>query len=399
MILLSLVNGENGVSLARPLLAFGAMTPSAAPLVFVPGLGFISSDAKMLREPVTERVDDWEITVDRVLVDRGGTRVAVTIYGPFKLVGDRFKQPDVKYDDFIQARDRNGIVSARRGDYFPHGHGFSARGTSLSCTANMAALTAREDRIDVLINEPLPLTIIPVNLTPIADAALPARVLDVSDEHHGVVITAHAIASGNDTTAVLLHASLRPHPRQRFMRGLGVIHGGPWATSGISLTDDAGKSIMPFAGTAEPSPGPEFRTIVACPGVSRDARQVTITVPYVVIAEYTGTPVTLAVPYQGDMTLGDDAAHVKVERQTAPRGGAAVSVEFMGAWRDGRRLLYAESLTVGDKYGGVGFRGAPPTEPPILTYAEDPTGSATSVALESPNIQLQGPWRLVAALP
>jgi hypothetical protein len=126
---------------------------------------------------------------------------------------------------------------------------------------------------------------------------------------------------------------------------------------------------------------------------------VTITVPYVVIAEYTGTPVRLAIPYQGDVTLGDDAAQVKVERQTAPRGGAAVGVEFMGAWRDGRRLLYAESLTVGDKYGGVGFKGGPPTEPPILTFAEDPTGSATSVSLESPNIQLQGPWRLVAALP
>jgi hypothetical protein len=263
----------------------------------------------------------------------------------------------------------------------------------------MAALTAGDDHIDVLINEPLPLTVIGLSLIPIRDAALPARVLDVSDEHHGVVITAHAIATGNDTTAVLLHASLRPHPRQRFMRGLGVMHGGPWATSGISVTDDLGKSIMPFAGTAEPSPGPEFRTIVVCPGVSPEARQVTITVPYVVIAEYTGAPVTLAVPYQGDMKLGDDAAHVKVERLTAPRGGAAVSVELMGAWRDGRRLLYAESLTVGDKYCGVGFKGGPPAEPPVLTFAEDPTGSAASVSLESPNIQLQGPWTLVAALP
>ena len=375
------------------------MTESAPQLVFVPGLGFRSQDAKMLREPVTERIDDWEVTVDSVIADGRGTRVAVTIYGPFKMIGDRFKQPDVKYDDFIQARDRNGIVSARRGDYFPQRHGFSARGTSLTCTANMAALTAGDDHIDVLINEPLPLTIIGLSLTPVTDAALPARVLDVSDEHHGVVITAHAIARGNDTTAVLLHASLRPHSRQRFMRGLGVMHGGPWATAGISVTDDLGNSIVPFAGTAEPSPGPEFRTIVVCPGVSRDARQVTITVPYVVIAEYTGTPVTLAVPYQGDITLGDDAAHVKVERQAAPRGGAAVSVEFIGAWRDGRRLLYAESLTVGDKYVGVGFKGGPPTEPPILTYAEDPTGSATSVSLESPNIQLQGPWSLVATLP
>ncbi|MGE5102917.1 MAG: hypothetical protein ACM3SX_23265 [Deltaproteobacteria bacterium] len=235
-----------------------------------------------------------------MLVDRAVTRVALTIYGPFRMIGDRYKQPDVNYDGFVQARDRGGMVSARRGDYFPHGHGVSARGTSISCTANMAPLTGGDDRIDVLINEPLPVTVIPVGLTPVADVALPARELRVSDEHHGVVISAHAIARGIDTTAVLMHASLQPHPRQRFMRGLGVVHGGPWATPGISMTDDLGKSIVPFAATAEPSPGPEFRTIVVCPGVSADAHQVTIAVPYVVISEYTGAPVTLAVPYEGE---------------------------------------------------------------------------------------------------
>lgn len=354
----------------------------------------------MLREPVHHEVDGWDVTIDSVVADSEGTRVAVTIYGPFKMTGDRFKQPDVEFDGFIQARDRNGMVSSQRGRIFPMSHGFSKQGTSISCTANMDPLTAGDHQIDIFINEPVPpITIIPVTLTPIDDLSIPARTLDVSDEHHGVVITAEAIARGSSMTAVLLQTTLRPHPRQRFMRGLGVRRDDPRSGApGVTIDDGSGSPLTAFAGTREPSSGPEIRTIAVFPGVADQAREVTITIPYVVLCEYTGAPVTLTVPSEADITLGDDSAHVKVERQTAPRGGASVGVEITGSWSDDRRLLYAESLTVGDKYGGVGFK-ALPDEPPIQTYAEDPTGTATAVTLESPNIELRGPWLLRAALP
>lgn len=369
-----------------------------APLVFVPGLGFRPRDAKMLREPVTYKADGWDVTIDSVIADRDGTHVAVTIYGPFKVTGDEFRRPELDYNGLIQARDRSGIVSSVGPRMFPMSHSFSGRGWSIACTANMDALTAGDHQIDILINEPLPITIIPVTLRPIADLSIPARPLEVSGEHHGVVVGAEAIARGADMTAVLLHAKLRPHPRQRFMRGLGTVRDGPRETPGVSIADEAGNEVVPFAATRELSPGPELRTIVVCPGLPTEAREVTITVPYVTVAEYTGSPLTLAIPSEGDITLGDDLAFVKVTRSDAPRGGKAVSVEFTGAWRGDRRLLFAESLTVGPKYGGVGFRG-PPGEPPIATWAEDPTGDSATVTLESPNIQLRGPWRLPATLP
>ncbi|HUQ42757.1 MAG TPA: hypothetical protein VM052_09660, partial [Candidatus Limnocylindrales bacterium] len=255
------------------------------------------------------------------------------------------------------------------------------------------------EQVDILIGEPLPITIIPLRLTAITKLAMPARALDVSDEHHGVVITAHAIARGADTTAVLLQTTLGPHPRKRFMRSLGRIRDDPRSgAAGVTIDDGSSESITAFAGTRELSTGPEIRTIAVFPGVRPDAGEVTITIPFIVLSEYLGSPVTLAVPFEGEITLGDDTAHVKIERTTAPRGGSAVGVELTGTWRDDRRLLYAESLTVGDKYGGVGFKGMP-EEPPIMTYADDPTGAATTVALESPNVQLRGPWRLSVALP
>jgi hypothetical protein len=262
----------------------------------------------------------------------------------------------------------------------------------------MDPLTSSDEQIDILINEPLPITIIPVRLTPIADLAIPARALDVSDEHHGVVISAEAIARGPDTTAVRLHARLQPHPRQRFMRGLGTVRDAPRESPGISLSDDSGTELKPFASTRELSAGPELRTIAVFPGLPSNTSTTTITIPYVTLAEYTGQSVTLTIPFEGEITLGDDTAFVRTARDAAPRGGAAVRVELTGAWRDDRRLLFAESLTVGDRYGGVGFRSMP-TEPPILTYAEDPTGAATTVSLESPVVQLRGPWRLSAPLP
>ena len=378
------------------------MTNATAPLVFVPGLGFRPHDALMLRTPVTYQATDqgkeWSVSVDSVIADRDGTQVAVTIHGPFKMTGERFKQPAVEYQGFIQARDRSGTVSSERGRIFPMSHSFSHAGTSISCTANMDALPARAEQLDILIGEPLPITVIPVTLSPLSDLALPARAVDVSDEHHGVVLTAHAVARGADMTAVLLHATLRPHPRQRFMRSLGTIRDAPRETPGIIIEDESGSQISAFAATRELSAGPELRTIAVFPGLPADGQAATVLVPYVVLSEYLGSPLTLAVPYEGEITLGDDKAHVTVAREAALRGGSAVAVTFTAEWRDDRRLLYAESLTVGDRYGGVGFRGMP-GEPPIQTWAEDPTGQAATVALESPNVQLRGPWRLPLVLP
>jgi len=374
------------------------MTIVVGPLVFVPGLGFRPRDSRMLREPVTHQADEWSVTIDSLIADRDGTHVAVTINGPFKMRSER-AEPEVDYKGFIQARDPSGaVVSSERPRMFPMSTSVSKVGTSISCTANMDALPALANKLDILIGEPLPVTVIPVTLSAIADLAMPARTVDVSEEHHGVVITAHAIARGADMTAVLLHATLLPHPRKRFMRGLGAIRDAPRTAPGVTIADDEGTEVAAFAATRELSPGPELRTIAVFPGLSPEARFATVTIPYVVLSEYTGAPVKLSVPFEGEITLGDDNAFVKAARQDAPRGGAAVGVEFTGSWRDDRRLLFAESLTVGDKYGGVGFR-ALPAEPPIQTYAEDPTGTSAVVALESPVLQLRGPWRLVAPLP
>lgn len=172
----------------------------------------------------------------------------------------------------------------------------------------------------------------------------------------------------------------------------------PGEPLGVLIRDESGEEITAFAATPELSAGPELRTIAVFPGLRTSDPFVTVVVPYVVLSEYTAAPVKLTVPFLGDIALGDDTASVRVERVTVPRVGAGVSVEFTGSWRDDRRLLYAESLTVGDTYGGVGFRSVP-GEPPIQTYAGDPTGDSASVTVESPVLQLRGPWRLRATLP
>jgi len=118
----------------------------------------------------------------------------------------------------------------------------------------------------------------------------------------------------------------------------------------------------------------------------------------VVLSEYTGSPVTLRVPSQGEISLGDDRAFVSVARQSGPRGREAIGVEVNGNWQADRRILYAESISVDGRRGGVGFRSLP-SEPPIQTYAEDPSGLAGEIGLESPVLQLRGPWRLPVELP
>jgi hypothetical protein len=62
--------------------------------------------------------------------------------------------------------------------------------------------------------------------------------------------------------------------------------------------------------------------------------------------------------------------------------------------------VYAETLIVGDAtHGGVGFKGEKSEEPPFTVLAEDPSGKAATISLESPNVQLRGPWRLEIPLP
>jgi hypothetical protein len=374
---------------------------TAAPLVFVPGLGFRPRGALMLREPVHHEVDGWDVTIDSIVADREGTRVAVTIYGPFKMTGDRFKQPDIDYNGFIQARDRAGMVSSQGPRMFPMSHGISEQGTSISCTANMDPLTAGDRQIDIFINEPVPpITIIPVTLTPVDDLSIPARASDAADEHHGIVLSAEAIARGPDMTAVKLFAKLLPYKRMRFMRGIGTLRSGPRGAVGLLIKDDTGVEVEPFVATHELSAGPDMRMIAVCPGLSPDARTATVTVPYLVVSEHTGAPARLTVPFEGQVTLGDDRAHVRTARDSAPRGGSAITVEFTGAWQDDRRLVYAETLLVGDAtHGGVGFKGEKSEEPPFTVLAEDPSGKAATISLESPNVQLRGPWRLEIPLP
>lgn len=379
------------------------MATTTTTIVFVPGVGFRPSDTLVLREPLTEQHDEWTVTVERAASAADGVQVALTIGGPFK-TRDSGGMAEIDFRDFVQVRDRSGaVVSSERQGIFPLSYSVShAAGSSLSFTANLPALPTRDPELDLLIGDPLPVTVIPLTLAPLAEFAIPARTANVAEEHHGVVITAHAVARDANMTAVLLHATLAAHPRKRFMRGLGSIRAMPREAPGISVIDDAGTEVACFAATHELSPGHELRMITVAAGLSPAARSATVLIPYVTLSEYLGDPVKVPVPFEGEITLGDDRATVKVGRSTMPRTprgtGAGVSVEVTGSWQDDRRLLYAESMSVGAHRGGVGFR-AMPSEPPIMTYAEDPDGKGTEVALESPVIQLRGPWRLPVDLP
>ena len=374
------------------------MSINSTPVVFVPGLGFRARDGLTLRAPVTVQQDEWNVTVDRLVSDRDGVQVALTIYGPFKWRPERHGF-DLDLEGFVRARDPSGaVVSSDRQRVWPLSFSIDSRGNSVSCTANLSALPSVEDKVEIVIGEPLPSVTIPISLLPLSEFAIPARTIDVRDEHHGVVITAHAIGRGADMTAVLLHASLRPHSRQRFMRALGTFRDAPVQAPGVTMVDDTGTEITAFAAIREIAAGPEIRAVVAFPGLASEARLATVMIPYVVLSEHTGSPVTLSVPSEGEISLGDDRAFVRVARQTGPRGREAIGVEVNGRWHADRRMLYAESIAVDGHHGGVGFRSLS-TEPPIQTYAEDSSGVAGEIALESPVLQLRGPWRLPVELP
>ncbi len=130
----------------------------------------------------------------------------------------------------------------------------------------------------------------------------------------------------------------------------------------------------------------------------RSTTTAVLSIECVRVSEFTGAPVTLAVPSETDIELGGYRARARVTRGQGFRAANVVRVELDdGGWHDDRRLIHAESVRIDGAYRGVAWRGD--LEPPVTVESEDAAGAAPEVTLESPVVELRGPWRFKIPLP
>jgi hypothetical protein len=277
--------------------------------------------------------------------------------------------------------------------------GFStAPGTHLRTihpTVRFPPLPAGTMELDVVFDGPPGNWAVPLTLTSSTQYGLPAKAFEVVDSHHGVTLTVRGVARSDTTTAVDIYASLEPTPQPRFMRSLGVrrhMRGDP---SQFALTDDAGREVGEFAiFDDEVASGRELHQILVFPALDANARRCVLTIPDVVLGETNGAWTLVAVPSESSFRFGTFDVRAEVQKVHSRRGPAVRVLLDDGGWHDDRRLLYAESVWVNGRHGGISWETWPLTGEPCSVVAENPEDDAHEVKIESPVVRLRGPWRL-----
>lgn len=371
-------------------------------LVSVPAVGFRPSTGAKLVTPVTAERAEWSVTIDRFVTgpEKSELVYALTGPGPDIIGNDPPPRPAWTHDPVIlRTADGRVIESTPEGDRGGHAHSVSPglRQQTIRRTVTFGPIAPETAGVEVVIGGAPGEWPIPLELTPMQERALAAQRLDSSDAHHGVVISARAIAVGDSMTAIDVHTALDPTPSPRFMRSLGPKERRPGDEPAFVLTDDVGDEVGEYALFWDSvTNGRELHQVIVFPALSANAKRAVLTIPDIRLSEVTGAPVTLPVPSESDIELGPYRVHARVTHGTGFRG-TVVRVELDdGGWHDGRRLIYAESVRVDGILRGVGWRRHP--EPGDPVDSEDPSGSAREVTLECPVVQLHGPWRLELAL-
>jgi hypothetical protein len=372
-------------------------------LVFVPAVGFRPSIGAKLVTPVTAERGEWSVSIDRFVAGPERSELVYALTGPApELVGNEPPpRPSWMYDPVIlQTPDGRVIESTPEGDRGGgHTHSVSPglKQQTIRRTVTFGPIGPGTEGVVVVIGGEPGEWPIALELTAIHERALAARRLDSSDAHHGVVLSARAIAVGDSMTAIDVYTALDPTSHPRFMRSLGTKERRPGDEPAFVLSDDAGNEVGEFALFWDSvTDGRELHQVIVFPALSANSKTAVLTIPDVRLSEVTGAPVTLPVPSESDIELGRYPLHARVSRATNFRG-TAVRVQLDdGGWHDGRRVVYAESVRVDGVLRGVGWQKHP--EPGDPVDSEDPSGAAREVTLESPVVQLHGPWRLELSL-
>jgi hypothetical protein len=234
-------------------------------------------------------------------------------------------------------------------------------------------------------------------------AGTPATRSAASDAHHGIAITARAVARSTALTAVEIETTVAPDPSdlphrpKRYVQGIGSHGPGRISDQLLVLRDDLGNEHRERWGLGF-MPAPRNRQVVQFPELPEAARSAMLEIPFVAIQERSDETLSLAVPSDSDIEFVGCAARAAVSRANDHQG-PSVRVEIRP--KDGeaeRQLMYFNRV---EAHGGspIGMTIVHCPGQPIVMNAPDPSGVAPTVIMYGPVLKLRGPWRLELALP
>jgi len=240
-------------------------------------------------------------------------------------------------------------------------------------------------------------------------AGIPARAISVSDEHHGVVVMATAVARSRDVTAIEIEGDIVDEPgvettsRVRYLQGIGASHQRGLANELLVLRDDQGYHHLERHSMGQPAA--RNRQVASFPGVPDDVRSGTIEIPFVVVQQRTEEIPTAPVPGETEMqflgceftvvtsrTSGDNGPPIREGR--SDYDGPRVRIEIKAKDADAPKQLLQFSMPRVDGAPDVGMWVSQRAGKAPVVEVPDPSGEATAVKLRGPVLKLLGPWRL-----
>ena len=245
-------------------------------------------------------------------------------------------------------------------------------------------------------------------------AGIRAAPISATDEHHGVAVTATAVARSSEITAIEIEADIADEPgvdpksRVRYVQGIGAQSPSRLVDELFMLRDDHGHQHLERSNFH--APAVRNRQVLSFPGLPDEVRSGVIEIPFVVVQQRTDDMPKVPVPGTTEIRfLGCDATIVTSRtsddeslrsfKNRPDYRGPRVRVEVNPEHTEAPTQLLYFSRPYVDGAPDVGMWMTHRAGKQPVVESPDPSGAATSVALRGPVLKLLGPWRLEVPLP
>jgi hypothetical protein len=381
-------------------------------LVYAPQFGFRS--AQILESPTNLVIErDGRTLTANLVSDRDCTTLHFTVLG--------FEAPaDFDTVTYYHVKGSATVRDDRGREIPPHprwhtGGMIHRRGDGtliLDWQLKLVRLASDVRSVELSFGGPAGEWTVAIPIAIVEPAGIPATPISVSDEHHGVAVTATAVARSPEVTAIEIEADIVDEPgiettsRVRYLQGIGANHHRGLANELLMLRDDQGHHHLERRVMSPPAP--RQRQVASFPGLPDGVRSGTIEIPFVVVQQRTEETPTVPVPGETELQFLGCEATVSTSRTSGDEKpirdcppdyrGPRVRVEIRPKDADAPKQLLYFSMPAVDGAPDLGMWMSQMAGKAPVAEAPDPSGAAPTITLRGPVLKLLGPWRLEVPL-
>lgn len=367
--------------------------------VYLADVGFRSPGVRLVA-PVRTAVEGRTLTLRDLVATADGTELTYDISG---LIGEEGYSPR---QDVVAIRSGKDERVLDRGafSFRAEPRGFANTTVLVRTIRSTSTIPHEGGRVEIAISiEKVGEFRLAPELTPFGPDTEALRTeVNRSVTHEGITITVRGAGTAREETAIEVEVAV---PEHECCVGIGGFHGSRLGPTALALRDDSGRTYM----ERWREPGPyDDRTLAIFQPIHPDAREVELSVPYVIVEEPVRTDaVTLPVATPVAVSLGrypirilGTRVHGSAKARTVADRPPRLGVDLdMGGWHGDRRVVLpgrpiVDGFDHGVSYGPRWLDARQPEPVDRLYLGGSRALGATSLAFTRPTVQVRGPWQI-----